>query len=227
MPAKGFDYRRRRPWLAWGAEREWPPINPIPADPNTYVYISSEHTTDPPVSGETNVQLPAPLILTNIGYYGLNNAYPSETGFAAPGSATWPAANQARYYPFQVVESFSVVSLATYNGATASGNVDVGIYSSSGTLLVSSGSTAQSGTSTLQTFSLTTTLARGKYFMATACDNTTATFFRNNIGDSTRCEMAGIYMQSSAFPLPSTATFAAPTTAYCNIMAVSRRSSPL
>jgi hypothetical protein len=53
------------------------------------------------------------------------------------------------------------------NGATASGNMDVGIYDYAGTRLVSSGSTAQSGTSAFQDFDITDTLlGPGIFYLA-------------------------------------------------------------
>jgi hypothetical protein len=129
-------------------------------------------------------------------------------------SAAWPTANLAFYYGVVVLRPLTIYQIGTSNGATASGNVDVGIYDFAGNRLVSSGSTAQSGTSVGQVFDITdTVLTPGNYFLAMAVDNITATFFR--VSPSTeqlRCN--GVYQQASAFPLPSTATFATPTAGY-------------
>lgn len=133
-------------------------------------------------------------------------------GFTA--LTAWPAANLAIYIPFYVQTPVTVYQIAWDNGATLGGNVDVGIYNYALTRLVSSGSTAQSGTSVPQVANITDTLlAPGTYFMAMAADSNTATY-RNSAGGQTRyCRVLGISEQSTAFPLPTTATFAAFATA--------------
>ena len=89
-------------------------------------------------------------------------------------SATYVAANRAHYIPFVVSEPITVVQLFAYNGATASGNIDMGIYDAKGTKLVSIGSTAQAGTNALQTFDITdTVLGSGRFYLAVAMDNAT------------------------------------------------------
>lgn len=124
------------------------------------------------------------------------------------GSATYTSANRAHFQWFRVPEICVVKQLWVANGATASGNIDVGIYTPDGTRLVSSGSTAQSGTSTLQVFDVTdTTLAPGYYYIAVAMDNTTGTIRRNNLSTQAS-KFAGSAVMASAFPLPATATLA-------------------
>jgi hypothetical protein len=62
------------------------------------------------------------------------------------------------------------------NGAAVAGNLDVAIYKPDGTRLVSAGSTAQSGTTTLQVVDVTDTfLMRGLYYMAMASNTSGAT----------------------------------------------------
>ena len=75
----------------------------------------------------------------------------------APASATWPSANLAIACPIYIDSYGTVVKLWTANGATASGNFDIGLYDESFNKLVSIGATAQSGTSTIQT--------RARYFL--------------------------------------------------------------
>ncbi len=96
-------------------------------------------------------------------------------------STAFPAANRVILVPFTLTNVTTFASLAVANGATVSGNFDIGIYDTGGgtaTLnrLVSTGSTAQSGTSVPQSVAASFTLGPGTYFAALCCDKTTATF---------------------------------------------------
>ena len=123
----------------------------------------------------------------------------------------WPTANKAIYVPFVVHNQMTAVKLFVQNAATVSGNIDLGLYDAFGNRLVSSGSTAQAGTSALQSFDVTDTLLLpGVYYMACALNNGTGTvlggaFTVNGIG------AMGVLEQTSAFALPATATMVAPT----------------
>ena len=130
-------------------------------------------------------------------------------------------ANDAFYIPFRVVTPNAVAyKIAVANGAVASGNVDVGIYDGSRNKLVSSGSTAQAGTTTLQVFDITdTALPMGKYWMAVAIDNATGTMFRQSAGFGAGfTALIDVRKEASAFPLPATATFAAAGTSVATIL---------
>ena len=124
------------------------------------------------------------------------------------GSGAYPTLNLAYYYPFILYQPIVVVKLFCYNGSIASGNIDLGIYDKGGTRIQSAGSTAQSGTSAIQSFDITDVLiGPGLFYLAVAMDNITGTLWRASIGQAGR--LMGIFQQSSAFALPSTATFAA------------------
>src|ERR1044072_5106370 len=126
----------------------------------------------------------------------------STTGVSAPSSAVFPAANRALYVPFRLSDPITVVKMFVLNGATVSGNIDVGIYDAVGTRLVSKGSTAQAGTSAIQEFDITDTrLGPGLFYMAVAMDNGTATLFRKSINNFF-LRAAGMFQQASAFALP-------------------------
>lgn len=130
---------------------------------------------------------------------------------AAPASATWPSANQAVYIPFGVTRTVTAYRAFVYNGTAVSGNFDIGIYDSAGARVVNSGSTAQSGTSANQEVDIADTqLTPGLYYMALVFDNTTATTFRVTPGTQL-LRQAGVMLQATAFTLPATLTFAAPT----------------
>ena len=150
----------------------------------------------------------------------------SEFGaFGTPVSATtWPTADQAIFVPFVVYNPLTIVKLGFYNGATASGNIDVGIYDEAGVLLVSAGSTAQAGTSGVQSFDVTdTALNPGLHYLAAALDNTTGTFQRPNVATVQLHGAMGILSMATAFPLPSTATMAAAVDVACPFILATQR----
>jgi hypothetical protein len=119
-------------------------------------------------------------------------------------SGAWPAADQARAFPIVVATDFVLTHFWTYNGGTASGNRDIGLYDEHGTLLLSTGSVAQSGTSTIQTHDVTDTeLPAGRYLLALAHSNTTGTYFRLTTS-ALGIYATGARQMSSALPLPST-----------------------
>lgn len=121
-----------------------------------------------------------------------------------------PTANKAWYIPLVLRCPISVVQLFVANGGTAAGNFDVGIYTNDGVRLASLGSTAMSGTTVLQAASITPlTIGPGLYYIGIASDSTTAQFLSFGPGAGAQAErVLGIYQQTSAFPLPATATFA-------------------
>ena len=115
--------------------------------------------------------------------------------------------------------------MLTFNGSTASGNIDVGIYDLGGAKLVSIGSTAQAGTSAYQVFDITdTTLYPGQYYMAVAMDGTTGTLVRWSPG-AQECRNLAMQQMASAFPLPATATFASVASSYIPWVFASRRTT--
>lgn len=137
------------------------------------------------------------------------------SGRSAAASAVWPSANRALFIPVVVPCRVTVFQLGWYNGATASGNVDAGIYDLAGNRLVSTGSIAQAGVSALQLVDTTdTVLPPGNYFLALAMDNITGTIFSSGPGSQHLLRACGVQEQATAFALPSTATFSAPSSNY-------------
>lgn len=138
-------------------------------------------------------------------------------------AVAWPSANRAIFVPFLVFNPLVAVKMFIANGSTVSGNVDVGIYDTGGSRLVSSGSTAHAGTSATQVFDITdTTLNPGVYYFAVAMDNTTGTIkaLTSAVGI---CSACGVLSQSTAFALPSPATFAAAADAYIPLVGLTAR----
>jgi hypothetical protein len=140
-------------------------------------------------------------------------------GFRLPAfnSTAWPSANRAYFVPFRLPYEVTVQHAWVLNGATVSGNVDIGIYSVDGTRIASTGSTAQAGTSAVQSISLSATLGPGLFYMALAVSNTTATVYKASVPGASM-QMMGCAMQNSALPLPATATLISVTSAGGNYL---------
>lgn len=162
--------------------------------------------------------LPPGFVISTLTRHSLGNVRQS-----SPGSAVFPASNRAIYIPFRLNAPIVAELLFVLNGAAVSGNIDVGIYDKDGTRLISTGSTAQSGISSLQTFNITDTrLDMGLFYLAVAMDNTTGALIRTNQA-AAAMRMQGCAQQASAFALPAAATFAAVATAYAPIIGLAAR----
>lgn len=141
---------------------------------------------------------------------------------AAPGGTGWPTNNKALYVRFKLEPDevpVSIDKMFHINGASAvTGTFDMGIYDAAGTRLGSVGSTSQAGsTSTLQIYSLSSVVALtipGFYYAAMSASTVSATYFRNGLGAARFGQAMGILEQTTAHPLPATATFAALTTTF-------------
>lgn len=125
-------------------------------------------------------------------------------------STAWTLANRAIFVPFTLNAPFLVQKLWWANGASVAGNMDCGIYSNDGTKLVSTGSTAQSGTSVVQSVSLGTPLLLMPgvpMYFALAASSTSATVVQN-ASTTPFFKLMAVAQQASALPLPASATFA-------------------
>lgn len=137
----------------------------------------------------------------------------SNQGISSFSSANWPSANQAVFIPFTLRGKIVTSSLFCINGSANSGNIDIGIYTSDGTKIISTGSTVSAGTQTMQSVGITPlTLGPGVYYMALACSSATNNVRQVAALNATRQKAVGIFQQATAFPLPATATFATYTT---------------
>jgi hypothetical protein len=128
---------------------------------------------------------------------------------ASTTSTAWGSATLAVYVPIICPGPFTVAKFWTYNGGTASGNTDVGLYDQNGNRLLNTGGTLQSGTSTLQEFDVTDTrFPAGRYYLALANSSATATFHCFTASSDDAAIISGLAQEASA-TLPATATFAA------------------
>jgi hypothetical protein len=133
---------------------------------------------------------------------------------AASTAAVWPAANRAIYIPFEIDYPATAFQMAFVVG-TQSGNYDAGIYSETGTRLVSLGSTAVPIAGIATANFADTALLPGTYFMALNIDNTTAAVARTGGLPIDTLRTCGVQQQAvGAVALPVTATFANPASAY-------------
>lgn len=139
---------------------------------------------------------------------------------SSPASTVYPVANKAIYVPFVARSQITFTSLFTGNGATATGNIDIGVYASDGTRIISTGSTAMAGTSARQIVTVAaTTIGPGVYYLAMTASSTSATFAATTapvIG----LQCMGVYQQTTALPLPATATFATASSTYLPIFGI-------
>lgn len=158
------------------------------------------------------------LAMTSVGSLPIGTA-------SAPASAAYPTANLAILVPFRIGRPMTVTTMFAYNGSAVSGNIDLGIYSADGTKIVSTGSTAQSGTSVIQSISVTSTqIGSGQFYMAVALDNTTGTLLQIPAKNAPANASMGLSQMASAFALPATVTFATCANNYVPIIGLTGRS---
>lgn len=120
------------------------------------------------------------------------------TGFSVNGNITW-IANLATYVPFVLARPKLIAQFFWVNGTAVGGNTDVGVYNEALTKLLSTGSTANSGTTTLQAVNVTDTLLQaGRYWLALASDSSTQVYMGDSIIARAQ-DMWGIKQQASGW----------------------------
>ena len=135
--------------------------------------------------------------VVNVSFFGM-------TGNGSSGGCI--ANNDAFYMPIDVMGDMTITKIAFYI-QTSSGNIDVGLYNSSGTKLVSSGSTSSPGTG-VQTITVASTdISAGQHYLALAVDNTTFKWGQTTGADTMATHM--MQRETSDFPLPSSFTVGA------------------
>lgn len=115
--------------------------------------------------------------------------FPYYGGYVAAATNQTFTAGRVYLVEFEVIAPVTVDQITWVNGTTAAGNVTVGIYGplvteetcAGAAVAVQSASTAQSGTSTPQSVSLTaTTLQPGRYYIAIEGSDGTGTLMRQS-----------------------------------------------
>lgn len=135
-----------------------------------------------------------------------------------PGSGAWPTANKAFYQPLYIPETTTMTHFVYY-GDTASGNICMALYNSSGTRLATTGSQVMLGGTQAKRFAVSYTMTRGTYYMGMSIDNTTGSVMKYAPGVEI-LRLAGCFQETSAFVLPATATFAVMTASYMPLMGI-------
>jgi hypothetical protein len=145
-----------------------------------------------------------------------------QMGTTAPASAAYPGTNRAIFVPFVTLRPLTIYKMFAHNGNSVSGNIDVGIYDAVGKKLWSAGSTAQSGTSQLQWFTLGTPLTIGAdlFYMAVALNNTTGHILRRSLA-SIECRGVGMFQDGGNFPLADVGSFTSISSGYVPIIGLS------
>lgn len=146
------------------------------------------------------------------------------TASQAAGQA-WPAVNRAIYIPFVVYSEIIATKMNVVVG-TASGSIDIAIYTADQSRLVSSGPTSVAGSSAIQTLDITdTTLGPGVYYMAMLCTNTNATFTACTPGAPVTGAFGVLSQAVGAATLPNPATFAAAVNTYVPFVMIATRTT--
>ncbi len=139
-------------------------------------------------------------------------------------SAAWPSANLAIYVPLLLDAPYPVKRVWWINGATASENVDLGLYKASGTREYSTGAVAQAGINALQYVTADLLIPPGEYYLGLSLSSATATTFSTAFL-VTHLRMAGCLQQASAHVLPASMTGAVMTFAYYPLFGLTRSAS--
>lgn len=123
---------------------------------------------------------PLPLRISSVGRFSaVVDTQIFQVGPSWVGNTNWPANNRAVYAPVSIPARFTIARFFAVNGTNATGNMDIGIYDLGGNRLLSTGTTARSGTSVVQYIGVTdTSFPAGQYYLALVASSTTGEFFR-------------------------------------------------
>lgn len=125
----------------------------------------------------------------------------------------WGTQYRAIYVPVRIPSAVTVVELAYGCQSTATGNVDIGLYTASGSKLISTGSTAKSTSTAVISVDVTdTSITAGLYYLALNNDTTTDTF--QALSDTAPTPAArGVLTETlGSVTLPATASWAVDNT---------------
>ena len=143
------------------------------------------------------------------------NSRPFVSPTTAATSTAWPTGNLVLLVPFVIWAPYLVRSVFWLNGGTASGNVDCGVYTQDlNELLFNAGTTAQSGTTTVQAVTLSSAylIEPGTYYMALVNSGTSGTFRCNVVLTTLILEAAGCTQSANgSLPLAASQTATTPS----------------
>jgi hypothetical protein len=131
---------------------------------------------------------------------------PIVTSIATMGLATSASANSLWIAEVFIDRTVLLTGIGILNGATVAGNSIVGLYDTSGNLIASSASTANSGTNAFQEFSFTSTITvkgPARYFISVIANN--GNHIIRTISPTDPGVLTNVVLQGG-FALPSTIT---------------------
>ena len=168
-----------------------------------------------------------PSIVTTSNAMARMYSYPEQGSNASFSGRVWPSANLAIYQPLILPYHYTVRRLVSGSGTLSGtpGHYCIGIYNSAGVLLYSSGSVTLVTNAAPQIHTMSSPLkliASQLYFLGYSVDNVADQIVWSNGVAANQLQVIGIYEQTSAFPLPSTATFSTISNACLPYIGVSR-----
>jgi hypothetical protein len=123
-------------------------------------------------------------------------------------ATAWGTANRALYIPIDIPRRVVIRKLAYSSSTTGAGNIDIGLYDASGTLLVSSGSTAKSTSSDDVAVDVTdTTVGPGLHYIALNNSTTADTFLAMAYSAPMAAGFGVLQEALGSVTLPATATW--------------------
>ncbi len=162
-----------------------------------------------------------PLFVHNHSLYGDGwDLHPGST----PGGAGFFNNNAAVFCPITIPWPFPVRRLVAFC-TTATGNMDIGIYTAGGSRIVSSGSFVTANGPNYVTLSPDIVLAPGSYYLALGASSNAGKFFSG--GTTVTKQRAGGWLKqtASAFPLPATMSGVAVTEALAPMLGITQTAS--
>lgn len=171
---------------------------------------------------------PPSVFLTPLSAESTGLFHTAYSQIGTPGTAVYPTANSAWYYPVHLGTSVIVNRFFWCNGTTAqTNNLQVGVYSNAGAAIVRGTSTTAAGVSAPQFDNVTDfALSPGRYYLAIWCNGTTTHLVKAS--PTVRYLRAMGVFQETALTggLPSSATFAALTTGFMPLFGLALRATP-
>ncbi len=150
-----------------------------------------------------------PLHILSNGKFGNVPAIAAYSTFIGRAAVAWPVNNLAVYSPISLPSAFTISRFLVLNGAGTTGNVDIGLYSNAGVLLLSTGSTSRSGVGSLVQYINVTarSFPAGAYYLALLCASTSGTIDAIDLLSTIYSQATGALEETlGATALPATMT---------------------
>lgn len=132
----------------------------------------------------------------------------ASSGVNNPSSAAWPSANLAVYIPFSLKFDYTATKVLWANGATAGGNIDIGVYlASSGAAVNRLGATAQGAANAVVEAAFSVSLTKNvPYYLGVMFSATTGAAFTSSSVTAEVGRYIGMLQEATAGSLPASMT---------------------